>query len=303
MLPSACARVCECDSRGGRGPGRGRRARRSPAARGPAPAPAPRARRGRAARRSPETTPQSRPGAVAMSVAGLKKQFHKASQVGRRGEVGAWGCGDPGPRSPAALGLWRPEGPLLGRGGVARAARSLRRRPPPAPAAPGPRSAPSAVTRRASVGQEQRWRAAGAGARERGARRPARCARRRPPTRAGRGTPGPPGAYLEVGSPRGRVLQPRGGSGDAGSGGRLRVDPAGARHDPGPGLPMAVPRLRAVLAAPAGPLLLESRGLARRRRQTRKQTVRRTSTRRARRTARWGRLGKLPGGGDASLGN
>lgn len=94
------ARVCECDS--GCGCGRGRRARRSTAARGPAPAPAPPARRGRVARPSPETI-QPRPGAVAMSVAGLKKQFHKASQVGRHRR--GWGARDL--RSPLRLqGLW-----------------------------------------------------------------------------------------------------------------------------------------------------------------------------------------------------
>lgn len=53
--------------------------------------------------------------------------------------------------------------------------------------------------------------------------------------------------------------------------------PGGGPHrtapDPGLGLPMAVPRRRAVLAAPARFLLLESGGLARRRQQTRKQTV------------------------------
>lgn len=46
-------------------------------------------RRGRVARRSPETTPGQ--GAAAMSVAGLKKQFHKASQVRRREEGGPGG--------------------------------------------------------------------------------------------------------------------------------------------------------------------------------------------------------------------
>lgn len=75
------ARVCQCDSAvavavavGRAGTARGARSAQ---------------RRGRVARRSPEITPGR--GAAAMSVAGLKKQFHKASQVGRRAGGGAGG--------------------------------------------------------------------------------------------------------------------------------------------------------------------------------------------------------------------
>lgn len=68
------ARVCQCDSAVAVAVAVGRAA----TARGARSA----QRRGRVARRSPETTPGR--GAAAMSVAGLKKQFHKASQVGRR---------------------------------------------------------------------------------------------------------------------------------------------------------------------------------------------------------------------------
>lgn len=257
-----------------------------------------------AARPGGARRPPPAPAGRSRDVGGGAEEAVPQSQPGREARGGRGvGCGDPGPRSPAAWGLWRPEGPLLGRGGGSEG-RPLPPPPPPAgPRRPGPALCPERCHSEgfrgpgAEVAGRGGWRA--------GQGRAEACALRSapPPYPPGRGTPGPPGAYLEVGSPRGRVLQPRAGSGDAGSRGRLGVDPAGARRDPGPGLPMAVPRLRAVLAAPAGLLLPEGRGLARRRRQTRKQTVRRTSTRRARQTARWGRLGKLPGGGDASLGN
>lgn len=81
VLLSARARVCQCDSAvavavavGRAGTARGARSAQ---------------RRGRVARRSPETTPGR--GAAEMSVAGLKKQFHKASQVGRRAGRGPGG--------------------------------------------------------------------------------------------------------------------------------------------------------------------------------------------------------------------
>lgn len=101
-------------------------------------------RRGRVARRSPETTPGR--GAAAMSVAGLKKQFHKASQVGRRARRVSGGCVPKGLRAMDSgsssasygLGFWSPR---KARGRVAVARSGLRVLVPPprslgSPAAP-----------------------------------------------------------------------------------------------------------------------------------------------------------------------
>ncbi|MEJ1278070.1 hypothetical protein NN561_008989 [Cricetulus griseus] len=100
--------------------------------------------RGRVARRSPEISPGR--GAAAMSVAGLKKQFHKASQVGRRAGGGPGGGVPTGsgtmdsgfPSASLGLGFWSSR---RARGRVA-VARSVLRAVVPPPLSLGSPGAP-----------------------------------------------------------------------------------------------------------------------------------------------------------------